>query len=41
MLMPLDRDSLKKAFAAAHPFPFVKIENFLDPNEDRGCLPVL
>ena len=32
MLMPLDRDSLKKAFAAAHPFPFVKIENFLDPN---------
>jgi len=29
MLNPLDRENLKKAFSAAHPFPFVKIENFL------------
>jgi hypothetical protein len=32
MLNPLDRENLKKAFSAAHPFPFVKFENFLDPD---------
>ncbi len=31
MLLSLDREGLKKAFASARPFPFVKIEQFLDP----------
>src|SRR5258707_12900204 len=31
MLLPLDRDSLREQYANASPFPFVKIENFLDP----------
>jgi hypothetical protein len=31
MLSPLDRDSLREQYANARPFPFVKIENFLDP----------
>jgi 2-oxoglutarate-Fe(II)-dependent oxygenase superfamily protein len=31
MLRPLDRESLRREFAAASPFPFIKIENLLDP----------
>ena len=31
MLNPLDREQLKNAFVNAQPFPYVKIENFLDP----------
>ena len=31
MLRPMDLDDLRRSFASAHPFPFVKIENFLEP----------
>jgi len=30
-LRPLDREALRQQFRAAAPFPFVKIDNFLDP----------
>lgn len=32
MLRPLDREQLRKDFASAKPFPFVKIEDFLEPS---------
>lgn len=31
MLRPLDREQLRKEFTSAKPFPFVKIENLLEP----------
>jgi 2OG-Fe(II) oxygenase superfamily len=31
MLTPLDRDKLRAQFSAAKPFPYVKIDNFIDP----------
>jgi Rps23 Pro-64 3,4-dihydroxylase Tpa1-like proline 4-hydroxylase len=31
MLRPLDREQLRKDFVSARPFPFVKIENFIEP----------
>jgi hypothetical protein len=31
MLQPIDRETLKKLYENAVPYPFVKIENFLDP----------
>jgi Rps23 Pro-64 3,4-dihydroxylase Tpa1-like proline 4-hydroxylase len=31
IIQPLDREALRQQFAAASPFPFVKIEGFLDP----------
>lgn len=31
MFMPLDRDALREQYTQADPFPFVKIEKFLDP----------
>src|SRR5450631_2525828 len=31
MLRPLDREHLRREFSSAKPFPFVKIENFLEP----------
>jgi hypothetical protein len=32
ILQPLDRDLLRRQYASATPFPFVKIENFLEPS---------
>jgi Rps23 Pro-64 3,4-dihydroxylase Tpa1-like proline 4-hydroxylase len=32
VVQPLDRDLLKRQYAGAKPFPFVKIENFLEPS---------
>jgi hypothetical protein len=32
IVQPLDRDLLQRQYADATPFPFVKIENFLDPS---------
>jgi hypothetical protein len=32
LVKPLDRDALRKRFRAAEPFPFVVIEDFLDPD---------
>jgi Rps23 Pro-64 3,4-dihydroxylase Tpa1-like proline 4-hydroxylase len=32
MLRPLDREHLRREFASAKPFPFVKIETFLEPS---------
>jgi hypothetical protein len=31
-LQPFDRDLLRRQYASAKPFPFVKIENFLEPS---------
>lgn len=31
-IRPLDRDALKRAFAAAQPFPHIVIDDFLDPD---------
>jgi 2OG-Fe(II) oxygenase superfamily len=31
MLQPLNREKLRAEFAAAKPFPYVKIDNFIDP----------
>src|SRR6185437_15538218 len=31
MLRPLEREQLRKEFTSARPFPFVKIENLLEP----------
>jgi hypothetical protein len=33
MLRPFDREQLRVAFADAKPFPYVKIDNFLDPTK--------
>lgn len=35
MLRQLDREQLRQEFATAKPFPFVKIENFLEPSAAR------
>lgn len=32
IVQPLDRDLLRRQFASATPFPFVRIENFLEPS---------
>jgi hypothetical protein len=32
IVQPLDRDLLRRQYASARPFPFVKIENFLEPS---------
>jgi Rps23 Pro-64 3,4-dihydroxylase Tpa1-like proline 4-hydroxylase len=32
IVQPLDRDLLRRQYAGARPFPFVKIENFLEPS---------
>src|SRR5262245_56327208 len=31
MLLPFDREALRRQYVQARPFPFVKIEKFLDP----------
>jgi hypothetical protein len=31
MLLPLDRETLRQEYANASPFPFIKLEPFLDP----------
>ena len=31
MLQPLDREALRKSYGSAQPYPFVKIDNFIDP----------
>src|SRR5690242_21226817 len=31
ILSPLDRDALRQQYITASPFPFIKIENLLDP----------
>ena len=31
MLRPLDREALRACYASAKPYPFIKIDNFLDP----------
>src|SRR5579862_5851136 len=31
IIQPFDREALRGQFASARPFPFIKIENFLDP----------
>jgi Rps23 Pro-64 3,4-dihydroxylase Tpa1-like proline 4-hydroxylase len=33
MLRPLDLEALRDSYAAARPFPYIKIENFLEPKE--------
>jgi hypothetical protein len=38
MLQPLDRDRLRSEFAAAKPFPYVKIDNFLDPEKAKAIV---
>jgi hypothetical protein len=35
ILQPLDREALRRQYVDASPFPFVKIENFLDPGFAR------
>jgi Rps23 Pro-64 3,4-dihydroxylase Tpa1-like proline 4-hydroxylase len=42
MLQPLDREALRRQYVEAKPFPFVKIENFLNPgfaNEIAAAFP--
>lgn len=36
MLRPLDRDKLRAEFAAAKPFPFVKIDDFINPEKVKA-----
>src|SRR5687768_18534675 len=31
LIQPMDRDALRRQYVNATPFPFVKIENFLEP----------
>jgi hypothetical protein len=33
--VPLDEDALRRAYAAAEPFPFVTIDGFLEPSFAR------
>jgi Rps23 Pro-64 3,4-dihydroxylase Tpa1-like proline 4-hydroxylase len=35
LVQPLDRETLRQQFSNARPYPFVKIENFLDPEFAR------
>jgi Rps23 Pro-64 3,4-dihydroxylase Tpa1-like proline 4-hydroxylase len=35
MLQPFDREKLRSEFAAAKPFPYVKIDNFIDPEKAK------
>jgi len=42
MIAPYDRDRLREQFRTAQPFPFITIDNFLDPafaQELAGCYP--
>jgi len=36
MLQPLNRENLRAEFAAARPFPYVKIDNFIDPAKAKA-----
>src|SRR5712664_3557533 len=38
MLQPFDREKLRAEFAAAKPFPYVKIENFIDPEKAKAIV---
>jgi Rps23 Pro-64 3,4-dihydroxylase Tpa1-like proline 4-hydroxylase len=38
MLQPFDRERLRAEFAAAKPFPYVKIDNFIDPEKAKAIV---
>ncbi len=38
MLRPLDRERLRAEFAAAKPFPHIKIDNFIDPEKAKAIV---
>ena len=38
MLQPIDGEALKAQFSAAKPFPYIKIDNFIDPEKARAIV---
>jgi len=38
MLQPFDREKVRAEFAAAKPFPYVKIDNFIDPAKAKAVV---